>query len=76
MIILCLLAHHYMALQALPEHLVDSYIRSNTTTSRYYNKRSWDIVDSFNVDKNGREFTRVVISNNVIKIKGYLYEGK
>lgn len=68
--------HHYTTLEALPEHLVESYIRSNTNTCRYYNKRSWDIVDSFTVDKNGREITKVVISNNVIRIKGFLYEGK
>lgn len=74
MIILCLWLQHYIALAALPEHLVNSYVQSNTNTCSYYNKRSWTVVDSFNVDKNGRELRKIIISNNVIEIRGFEYE--
>ena len=73
MIILCYLIHHYIALEALPKHLVEDYVRSNTNTCRYYNKRSWTVVGSFNVVKNGRELRKVVITNDVIEIRGYEY---
>lgn len=64
--ILCALLIHYNALVALPEHLREVYVLSNTNTCQVYSKRSWEII--------GHSESNVTITNGVIQVSGYLFE--
>lgn len=66
MIVVCYLLSHLMQLKALPVHLRENFIRSNTTSCQYYSTRSWKILEQTK--------RKVVLTNGVIEVKGYIFK--